>query len=155
MQEFGRATALAPVPRTSSHPGLRDLLLISPLESDRLMLAKVVPAREWHILHVHTCEEALAVMASILVPVVVCDEKAAGGHWKRAVKTVISSPHPAPTVLASDSHDWHLWVDLIEHGGFDVIGRPFVARDVEEKLHGAFNHWREGRVRRTWDHFFA
>jgi DNA-binding NtrC family response regulator len=155
MSEFGRATAVARVPRTASHPGVTDLLLISPGESDRLLLQKAVPATQWHLTHVHTCEEALAVMASVLVPVVICDEKAAAGDWRQAVKCVITSPHPAPILLASDAYDWRVWVDLIEHGGFDVVAKPFDGVDVQGKLQRAFKHWKEGRTRRTWDHFFA
>ena len=146
---------MARAPRTASHPGLIDLLLISPGECDRLLLEKAVRTAEWHLLHVHTCEEALAIMEAYLVPVVVCDQKAAGGDWRRAVKCMISAPHPAPTLLASDSYDWRLWIELIDHGGFDLIAKPFNAAALDEKLHRAFNHWKEGRIRRTWDHFFA
>ncbi len=150
----GRRTALAPVPRVASHPGLTDVLLISPHECDRRMLERAISRTEWNVLHMRTCEEALAVMASFLVPVVICDENVSGGHWKEAIKCIISSRHPAPTLLASESQDWRLWVDTIDGGGFDLISKPFDGAGVDQKLHLAFKHWKEGRTRRTWDHFF-
>ena len=65
---------------------------------------------------------------------------------------MFSSPHPAAVLLAVDAYDWRLWIDTIDHGGFDLIAKPFCG--VEEKLNAAAQHWRDGRVRRTWDHFF-
>jgi len=52
----------------------------------------------------------------------------------------------------ADAYDWRLWIDTIDHGGFDLIAKPFC--DVEEKLYAAARHWAEGRIRRRWDHFF-
>lgn len=149
----GRATAMAPVPRAATHPGLTDVLLISPHESDGRMLERAVSHSVWSVLHVRTCDEALAVMESVLVPVVLCDEHAAGGRWKEAIKSIISAPHGAPVLLVSQCWDWRLWVDTIDSGGFDLLCRPFQRADLEEKLALAFQHWKRGRVRRTWDHF--
>jgi DNA-binding NtrC family response regulator len=145
---------LAPVPRAATHPGLTDVLLVSPHESDRRMLERAIPRTEWNVLHVRTCEEGLAVMASVLVPVVLCDEHAAEGHWKAAIKCIITSPHPAPVLLTSAAWDWRLWVEAIDSGGFDLVAKPFQDGGVTEKLQLAFKHWKQGRVRRTWDHFF-
>ena len=151
----GKRTALAPAPRAATHPGLTDVLLISPHECDRRTLERAVSNTEWNVLHVRTCEEALAVMSSVLVPVVICDETVAAGRWKAAIKSIIASPHPAPTLLASESYDWRLWVDTIDSGGFELVAKPFDSAGVGEKLHSAYQHWKQGRTRRTWDHFFT
>ncbi|HUK17458.1 MAG TPA: hypothetical protein VLW65_13630 [Bryobacteraceae bacterium] len=140
------------MPRAATRPGITDVLLISPHEFDKLMLEQDLSPKEWHVIHVRTCEEATAVMASILIPVIVCDQSVGGGQWQEALKALFSSPHPAPVLLAAGTYDWRLWIDTIDHGGFDLITKPF--RGVEEKLKAASRHWKEGRVRRTWDHFF-
>jgi DNA-binding NtrC family response regulator len=119
------------------------------------MLERAISRAEWNVLHMRTYEEALATMVSVLVPVIVCDENAAGGHWKEVIKSIISSPHPAPVLVASKSHDWRLWVDIIDSGGFDLISKPFDGATAGEKLELAFGHWKHGRTRRTWDHFFS
>ena len=92
-------------------------------------------------------------MASVLVPVVICDRDSANGHWKEAMKTIFASQHPAPVLLATDEYDWRLWVDTIDNGGFELITRPF--HGVEQTLLAAKRHWKKGRVRRNWDHFFG
>jgi DNA-binding NtrC family response regulator len=145
------ATALAPMPRAATRPGATDIVLISPYELDKWVLQQAI-SHKWNVLHVHTCEEALALIAYILVPVVICDQEVGGRHWKEAIKTILTSPHPAPVILATDVYDWHLWVDTIDNGGFELLARPF--RDAEDKLYSAVRHWKEGRIRRTWDQFF-
>jgi DNA-binding NtrC family response regulator len=148
----GRATALAPVPRAATHVGRTDVLLISPHEFDKIILERAISPADWYVTHVRTCEEALAVLASVLVPVIVCDQSVAGGHWKEVIKRIFSSPHPAPILLATETYDWRLWIETIDCGGFELVPKPFPG--IEEKLHSAVHHWQEGRIRRTWDHFF-
>lgn len=144
-------TALTPLPRASTRPGATDIILISPYEIDKWVLEHAL-SRKWNVLHVHTCEETLALMTHILVPVVICDDAINGGHWKEAFRTIFASAHPAPVILATERYDWRLWIDTIDNGGFELLPRPFV--DAEEKLYSAVLHWKEGRIRRTWDQFF-
>lgn len=151
--EGGRATALVAVPRTATRPGVTDVLLISPHSLDKATLERAISRAKWNVIQVHTCEEALAVMASVLVPVVICDREIDGGHWQQAMKTIFSSAHPAPVLLTTDAYDWRLWSETIDNGGFELAMRPF--RGIEEKLVAAKRHWKKGRVRRTWDQFFG
>lgn len=147
-----RATALARVLRAGTRPGATDIVLISSYEVDSTLLKQRLSADNWNIAHVRTCEEALAVMASILVPVVICDQGIAGGHWKQTIKAIFTSPHPAPVLLAADQYDWRLWIDTIDHGAFELVIRPFDG--IEHKLKAAARHWQQGKVRRTWEQGF-
>ena len=151
--EGGRATALAPVPRAATRAGATDVLLVSPHSFDKALLERAISPPKWNVIQVHTCEEAVAVMASVLVPVVICDREIAGGHWRQTMKIIFSSPHPAPVLLAADEYDWQLWVETIDNGGFELIIRPF--HGIEEKLVAAKRHWKRGHVRRRWDQFFG
>jgi DNA-binding NtrC family response regulator len=146
------AAALAPEPRASTRPGVTDIVLISPHKFDKNMLESAISSARWNVFHVHGCEEALAIMTSVLVPVVVCDRGVQEGRWQEAMHRIFSSPHPAPVLLTAASYDWRLWVETIDCGGFDLLVSPF--RNAEEKLLRARRHWEDGRVRRTWDQFF-
>ena len=146
------APALTPGPRASTRPGATDIVFISPYGFDKVILERAISRKKWNIFHVHGCEEALAIMASVLVPVVVCDRGVQQGQWQEVMRRIFSSPHPAPVLLVADSYDWHLWVETIDCGGYDLIVKPF--RSAEEKLLRAKQYWEDGRVRRTWDQFF-
>lgn len=147
-----RDAAAAPAPRASTRPGATDVVLISPYGLDKIILERAVACAKWNVLHVHGCDEALAIMASVLVPVVICDRGVQEGQRKDAMRRIFTSPHPAPVLLAADSYHWRLWVETIDCGGFELMVKPF--RNAEEKLLRAKRHWEEGRVRRTWDQFF-
>jgi len=140
-----------PVPRAPSQPGtFIDVLFISRSETDSAALARMLKGTHWNLLRVRTCGEALATLDTVLVPVVICDMDVEC-DWKHIVDLVIHAPHPAPVLVAGADPDWHLWEEVIDRGGFDLLRKPMKRAKVAEMLDSALRHWETGRVRRTWD----
>lgn len=146
-----RRNGFVPVPRAPTQPGaVLDVLFISRYETDGTALAKALTGMRWHVLRVRTAGEALATLDVVLVPVVICDVEVEG-DWKQIVDRVTHSRHPAPVIVASGSGDWHLWEEVIDRGGFDLLHKPFEQPAVTAMLDAALHHWETGRIWRTWD----
>ena len=140
-------------PARPGSPSQVNVLLVSPSDSDRLVLSGLLAGTPWRVLHAHTCGEAAAILSSTIVPVIIRDHDCCQLGCEHAVRCSLAGPYPAPLVIAAESPDYRLWEDVIDGGGFEVIAKPFRAEAVTKVLEFAWKHWQAGVIRRSWDHF--
>lgn len=134
-------------------PPKHTVLFIGRYSIDSAALAQTLSGTHWAVLHVRTCQEAVALLSTTAIPVVICDEDPFGCDWKTAVHAVTHAPHAAPAIVAATSGDWHLWQEVIDKGGFDMVRKPFRRQRLVAALDLAMEHWKHGHVRRAWEDF--
>lgn len=76
-----------------------------------------------------------------MVPVVIADSGMADGCWKDLLCTLGSSQHPPRLVVASRLADAHLWAEVLNLGGYDVLSKPYDATEVNWAVDSALRNW--------------
>ena len=95
--------------------------------------------------------EALAVLQSILVGVVVCDVRFPGGHtWRDLINQMLRMEDPPPLIEADRLADDCLWLEALNLGLYDVLAMPFDSREVLRTVTTACRRHenRSGQVRK-------
>lgn len=80
-------------------------------------------------------------MHSSHVCVVVCERDLGDGDWKDVLEVTASLPNPPPVIVTSRLADEHLWAEVINLGGFDVLAKPLDKHEVSRVLNFAWEHW--------------
>lgn len=120
------------------------VLVVSSLAEDCLLLGQVLrlPSfKSFKLLGVPTCRDARAILDENFVPVVISDRDLSDGCWKDVLCATGSStcrPHLIVTSLAADAH---LWAEVLNLGGYDVLAKPFDATEVNRVLEAALQNW--------------
>jgi DNA-binding NtrC family response regulator len=137
----------------SSHDQEVELLLVSPSESDSETLRQALAGTRWRLVHVKSCAGAAPLLASHVFPVIIRDQQCCELGCVHAIRCARAGPYAAPLIVAAQTPDCRVWEDVIDHGGFDVLCRPFEAAKVRRIVEFAYKHWCAGDIRRWWDRF--
>ncbi len=70
------------------------------------------------------------------------------GNWKDALRMTVRRRPSTALVVAARLADERLWLDVLEHGAYDLILKPFQKDDVCRILENAHSHARAGVLRR-------
>ena len=52
------------------------------------------------------------------------------GTWKSVLGHIRGEAHPPLLVVTSRVADEHLWAEVLNLGGYDVLAKPFIAEEV-------------------------
>lgn len=110
------------------------LLVIGSNPEDQETLRHIADNLHWQVWSVTTCWDAVERLASEPVTAVFCDEFLEDGTWKDILKLVGSGDGAPPLIVASRLADAFLWSEVLNVGGYDVLLKPFNARDVAHVL---------------------
>jgi DNA-binding response OmpR family regulator len=84
-----------------------------------------------------------------VIPVVVCDSDLPDGSWKDIMERIAQTANPPAVIVSSRLADDHLWSEVLNLGGYDVLAKPFNASEVFRDVSLAWLQWknRADRVR--------
>src|ERR1035437_5457353 len=77
-------------------------------------------------------------------PVVLVDRHFQGSNWWTTASSLFNPAANRCLILLSDVSDPYLWNELVQHGGFDVLARPFERSEVLRTLAFAQKHCEAG-----------
>ena len=126
------------------------VLAILPAREDRLSLSVAFADSGWILVFAGNLGEALAVLQSILVGVVLCDTRLTGGHtWRELMSEMLNMEAAPPLILADRLADECLWVEALTLGVYDLLAKPFDPKEVLRAVNTACrcHENRPGRVR--------
>jgi DNA-binding NtrC family response regulator len=93
------------------------VLAILPAREDRLSLSVAFADSGWILVFTGNLREALVVLQSILVGVVLCDIRFPCGHtWKDLISQMLRMEDPPLLILADRLADDCLWVEALNLG---------------------------------------
>lgn len=118
----------------------RSALLVSPYLDDRLILTDIFEQQNWSLAAVASLRSALTSLRRRPVPLVIAERDFLGGRWQHLLSAVRDLPNPPALVVISRLADEHLWSEVLNLGGHDVLAKPlreaevlWVARHVFER----------------------
>ncbi|HEY1239256.1 MAG TPA: hypothetical protein VGF16_01815 [Bryobacteraceae bacterium] len=121
----------------------RSALLVSLYPDDRLILTNIFEQQNWSLTAVGSLRSALAFLRRRPVPLVIAERDFRGGGWKDVLAAVRDLPNAPALVVISRLADEHLWSEVLNLGGHDVLAKPlrqaevlWVFRHVLEKYAG-------------------
>lgn len=122
------------------------LLLVSPHEEDHAFVGRVFGKSSWIMLSATTSREALELMGRHTVAVVIAERRLGDGCWKTMWEKLSSAGVPPMLVVTSQDADNHLWGEVLNLGGYDVLAKPLDEEEVERVVTSAERRWRSQRV---------
>jgi DNA-binding response OmpR family regulator len=97
---------------------------------------------EWTLIACATLPSAFSVLRKIIVPIVICDCDLMPGAWRVMLEHISALPDPPLMIVTSRLADERLWAEALNLGAYDMLVKPFDAREVIRILSLARQHWR-------------
>jgi DNA-binding response OmpR family regulator len=123
------------------------LLSVSGFRADHKALARMIDRDFWNLIPVRRCREALLRLNSTSISVVVCEQSLPDGTWREVFENLEAMAKPPALVVTSKRPDDHLWAEVLNIGGYDVLAKPFYREEVRRVLASASSFRREYRHR--------
>jgi len=117
------------------------ILSVGIAEDDSLSLDKILLDSNWQLHGVGNCQEALAFLEHHHVTVVVSEPELPDGTWRELLRSMAKLSAPPSLIISSRLADHHLWAEVLNLGGFDVLMTPFGAEEVLRVTSGAQRDW--------------
>jgi DNA-binding response OmpR family regulator len=114
------------------------ILSVSPAPQDHADLRRVVKDPKWQIDPVNSCRDAIDYLSRTDVFLILCEHSLPDGNWKRMLDYASLLPVPPPVIVTSRLADDHLWAEVLNLGGFDVLAKPYNEREVRHVLDSAW-----------------
>jgi DNA-binding response OmpR family regulator len=123
------------------------VLAISPCDEDHVFLGNIFSHSKWHIRGVRCWRDALAHLSEHRTPVVVCERDLPDCTWREVLSELARFPDPPLLVVTSRLADEHLWAEVLNLGGYDVLMKPFDQTEVIRVIGLAWLNWKNSRER--------
>lgn len=109
------------------------LLVISPEAEDCEILRGILDKTQWDLSQATTCRDALPLIGSQHFSAIFCEAASNDIGWRDLLKRDCSFETP-PLVVVSRLADAFLWCEVLNLGGYDVLAKPFHAKEVAHVL---------------------
>jgi len=116
------------------------ILSISPFPSDHAVLRKVIHGSPWELITRKTAADAVQELYRTRFRVVFCEFHLTDGSWRDILEPAASLDEPPLLIVTSQFADDHVWAEVLNLGGYDVLSKPLVAEEVRRVLHLAITH---------------
>ena len=107
------------------------ILSISNVSEDHRSLREILRHSGWRIAEVRTCKAALSRLSQRPLQVVICESNLPDGNWRDVLLRIQSLAAPPAFIVSSRLADDHLWAEVLNLGGYDVLARPLSESEVK------------------------
>jgi len=116
------------------------VLLASEREDDYRTLQTLLHNTKWSVARALSWDELSGFCGRAASPVVLLDRHFQRSDWRFTVSSLLQPAPNCCVILLSDVSDQYLWDELVKHGGFDILARPFERSEVLGTLSFAQRH---------------
>ncbi len=141
------ADSVAETRRAGQPDRVVTVLAVSPFDEDHIFLSHLFSHSNWQIHQARSYGEALALLRCNAIPVVLCESETADRNWKDMLAELEQLPESPLLIVTSRLADEHLWAEVLNLGGYDVLMKPFDRLEVLRVISLAWLHWKEQRER--------
>jgi FixJ family two-component response regulator len=106
-------------------------------------LFRILRHSRWTVSCVETVSESKALLARGWRGVLICEAKLPDGTWKDMLAHALGLPWPPPLIVVALHADDALWTEVLETGGYNLIGKPFSESEVFQIVSAAWLRQRE------------
>jgi DNA-binding NtrC family response regulator len=117
------------------------ILSVSECQTDHTALRRIVDNTQWRLSTAASCHDVLEKLCYIYPLVVFTDCTLPDGNWKDVLELILRFDQPySLLVVTTRLVDDRLWSEVLSHGGFDVLTKPLVEKEVHRVLDSAWMH---------------
>ncbi|HKW97663.1 MAG TPA: response regulator [Bryobacteraceae bacterium] len=107
------------------------ILAVSASESDQQELGRILAPLPWAVHRANSRVQAIEIMRRKAISIVLCDSDLPDGSWKDILHESSREPNPPCVIVTTPiSDDAPLWSEVLNLGGYEVLAKPFDAREV-------------------------
>jgi DNA-binding NtrC family response regulator len=114
------------------------VLTVSLGEEDCVCLTRILRDSSWILKEVRSCREALALSLKRPPSVVLTEPRMPDGTWNTLREGLGDLAAPPAMIVVSRLADEHLWAEVLNLGGYDVLAAPFDRSEVLRVLYLAW-----------------
>lgn len=129
-----------PVMASDESSGAQVTVLAVAPESDRAALRRIFEHSRWTLVEAETVAEAVATLRQGRSVVLICDAVLPDGTWVELLNHAKNLPLPPPVIVTARQADDDLWMNVLNRGGYNVLGKPFSEKEVFEMVSVAWRH---------------
>lgn len=123
------------------------VLAVAP-EPDRAALRRMFEHSRWTLLEAETVAEATATLGRSFSLVLLCEPVLPDGTWAELLDLTRGLPLPPPVIVTARQADDDFWMQVLNRGGYNVLGKPFSEKELFEMISVAWRH-RKDRVQNS------
>ena len=106
------------------------VLSISQDPEDHATLRRILSGLSWVVSTAANCRQAVRKLSLEEVSVIFCESLLEDGTWKNVLAQTRGEAHPPLLIVTSRVADEHLWAEVLNLGGYDVLAKPFNPEEV-------------------------
>ena len=106
------------------------------------MLSEILKPRQWDWHGSQGCRQALQLLSSKTVGVLICAQDLPDGHWEDLLLAGGGLTVPPSVIVCSRAADECLWAEVLNLGGYDVLIKPFDRQEVLRVTSSAWQCWK-------------
>jgi DNA-binding NtrC family response regulator len=141
-----RTSALKAPAFTTRHRVTPVVLCIGILGNDEVSLRRILSGVPYQIVTAETHHDALQYLREGRASIVICESNLPDGTWRDVLNFIRNSSEQPLFIVTPAVSDGHLWAEVLNLGGFDVIAKPFRAAEVLHVLQTAYLHMKPVRA---------
>jgi DNA-binding NtrC family response regulator len=107
------------------------ILAVFSAREDRTSLASMFVHSNWKLRFTRALTQTQTALNRSCVGVVISESCLSDGHgWKDLLREMQKMEDPPPLIVADRLADERLWGEVLNLGGYDLLAKPFDAREV-------------------------
>lgn len=124
------------------------VLLVSPDQNDHLVLPEILNHPHWEWRQSRSCRQALERFSDKSITVLICERDQRDGCWRDLLNASAELLDPPNVIVCSRLADDHLWAEVLNLGGYDVLMKPLDREEVARVVFSAWRSWTAKQVAR-------
>jgi DNA-binding response OmpR family regulator len=115
-----------------------EILSISAVRDDHKVFRELLEDMACRIGVADTCHSAYRRLNQNRVSIIICARDLPDGTWRNVLNFLGRSSYKPLLIVTSKLVDESFWAEVLNLGGFDVIAKPFLPREVRHVVKTAF-----------------
>ena len=116
-------------------------LLVGEYETDRILLRELFREFDWRLFEADDRTRALDCLTQNPVHVLITENNLQRWDWRNALNDLRRMAQPPQLIVTSRTADDHLWAEVLNVGGYDVLAQPLERDEVERVVSSARRHF--------------
>jgi DNA-binding response OmpR family regulator len=117
------------------------VLIISSFEEDHIGFSRILGDCHCEAHAARTCQQGLAILRERAVSIVICERDLPDGTLKDILQALDTLSDRPFLIVMSRLADDHLWVEVLNLGGYDVLLKPLDHKEVARSIDSAWRNW--------------
>lgn len=122
-------------------------MLVGEYDDSRLLMHEIFREAGWRLIEARDRKAALEHLDHDRIHVVITSCDNSGWTWRQLLRTLSRLVRPPQLIVTSRTADDHLWSEVLNVGGYDVLPEPFHRDEVERVVASARRHYEPEQLR--------